>query len=42
MKKKYLASGRIECLHKMGKKPKLYSGVTGAMNEEAVQQYVRN
>ena len=37
-----LASGMIECLHKMGKKPKIiYTDDEGAMNKEAIQTYLQ-
>ena len=41
-KEEDLASGMIECLHKMGKKPKLiYTDDEGAMNTEAIQKYLQ-
>ena len=41
-KEEDLASGMIECLHKMGKKPKLiYTDDEGAMNKEAIQKYLQ-
>ena len=37
-----LASGMIECLNKMGKKPKMiYTDDEGAMNKEAIQKYLQ-
>ena len=37
-----LASGMIECLHKMGKKPKiLYTDDEGALSKEAIQTYLK-
>ena len=39
----HLASGMIECLHKMGKKPKLIcTDDKGAMNKEAMQKYLKD
>ena len=41
-KEEDLASGMIECLHKMGKKPKIiYTDDEGAMNKEAIQKYLQ-
>ena len=41
-KEEDLASGMIECLHKMGKKPKIiYTDDKGAMNKEAIQKYLQ-
>ena len=41
-KEEDLASGMIECLHKMGKKPKLiYTDDEGAMNKKAIQKYLQ-
>ena len=41
-KEEDLASGMIECLHKMGKKPKMiYTDDEGAMNKEAIQKYLQ-
>ena len=41
-KEEDLASGMIECLHKMGKKPKLiYTDDEGATNKEAIQKYLQ-
>ena len=41
-KEEDLASGMIECLHKMGKKPKIFfSDDEGAMNKEAIQTYLQ-
>ena len=38
-KEEDLASGMIQCLHKMGKKPKIiYTDDEGAMNKEAIQK----
>ena len=37
-----LASGIIECIHKMGKKPKIvYTDDEGALSKEAIQQYFK-
>ena len=42
-KEEALASGMIECLHKMGKKPIiLYTDDEGAMNKEAIQKYLQD
>ena len=41
-KEEDLASGMIECLHKMGKKTKIiYTDDEGAMNKEAIQKYLQ-
>ena len=41
-KEEDLASGMIECLHKMGKKPKIiFTDDEAAMNKEAIQKYLR-
>ena len=41
-KEEDLASGMIECLNKMGKKPKIiYTDDEGAMNKEAIQKYLQ-
>ena len=41
-KEEDLASGMIECSHKMGKKPKIiYTDDEGAMNKEAIQKYLQ-
>ena len=41
-KEEDLASGMIECLQKMGKKPKIiYTDDEGAMNKEAIQKYLQ-
>ena len=41
-KEEDVASGMIECLHKMGKKPKIiYADDEGAMNKEAIQKYLQ-
>ena len=41
-KEEDLASGMIECLNKMGKKPKIiYTDDEGAMNKEAIQTYLQ-
>ena len=41
-KEEDLANGMIECLHKMGKKPKIiYTDYEGAMNKEAIQKYLQ-
>ena len=41
-KEEVLASGMIECLNKMGKKPKImYTDDEGAMNQEAIQKYLQ-
>ena len=41
-KEEDLASGMIECLHKMGKKPKIiFTDDEGAMNKEAIQKYLQ-
>ena len=38
-----LASGMIECLNKMGKKPEImYTDDEGAMNKEAIQKYLKD
>ena len=38
-----VASGMIECLHKMGKKPKIiYTDDEGALNKEAIQKYLKD
>ena len=38
-----IASGMIECLHKMGKKSQLiYTDDEGALNKEAIQQYLKD
>ena len=38
-KEEDLASGMIECLNEMGKKPKIiYTDDEGAMNKEAIQK----
>ena len=40
-KEEDLASGMIECLHKMGKKPKIiYTDDEGALSKEAIQTYL--
>ena len=40
-KEEDLASGMIECLHKMGKKPKMiYTDDEGALSKEAIQTYL--
>ena len=42
-KEEDLASGMIECLHKMGKKPKIiYTDDEGAMSKEAIQKYLED
>ena len=41
-KEEDLASGMIECLHKMGKTPKtIYTDDEGALSKEAVQTYLK-
>ena len=41
-KEEDLASGMIECLNKMGKKPKIiYTDDEGAMNKEAIQKFLQ-
>ena len=41
-KEEDLASGMIECLHKMGKKPKIiYTDDEGALSKEAIQTYLK-
>ena len=41
-KEEDLASGMIECLHKMGKKPKIiFTDDEAAMNKEAIQKYLQ-
>ena len=41
-KEEDLVSGMIECLNKMGKKPKIiYTDDEGAMNKEAIQKYLQ-
>ena len=41
-KEEDLASGMIECLHKMGKKPKtIFTDDEAAMNMEAIQKYLQ-
>ena len=41
-KEEDLASGMIECLHKMGKKPKMiFTADEAAMNKEAIQTYLQ-
>ena len=41
-KEEDLASGMIECLHKMGKKPKMiYTDDEGALSKEAIQTYLK-
>ena len=41
-KEEDLASGMIECLNKMGKKPKIiHTDDEGAMNKEAIQKYLQ-
>ena len=38
-----LASGMIECLNKMGKKPEIiYTDDEGAMNKEAIHKYLKD
>ena len=42
-KEEDLASGMIECLNKMGKKPEIiYTDDEGAMNKEAIQKYLKD
>ena len=42
-KEEDLASGMIECLHNMKKKPQIsYTDDEGAMNKEAIQQYSKD
>ena len=42
-KEEDLASGMIECLNKMGKKPEMiYTDDEGAMNKEAIQKYLKD
>ena len=41
-KEEDLASGMLECLHKMGKKPKMiYTHDEGALSKEAIQTYLK-
>ena len=41
-KEEDLASGMLECLHKMGKKPKIiYTDDEGALSKEAIQTYLK-
>ena len=41
-KEEDLASGMIECLHKMGKKPKIiFTDDEGALSKEAIQTYLK-
>ena len=38
-----VASGMIECLNKMGKKPEIiYADDEGALNKEAIQKYLKD
>ena len=38
-----VASGMIECLNKMGKKPEIiYTDDEGALNKEAIQKYLKD
>ena len=42
-KEEDLASGMIECIHKMGKKPKIiYTDDETALNTEAIQKYLKD
>ena len=42
-KEEDLASGMIECIHKMGKKPKIiYTGDEIALNTEAIQKLLKD
>ena len=42
-KEEDFASGMIECLHKMGKKPKImFTDDEAAMNKEAIQKYLKD
>ena len=42
-KEEDLASGMIECIHKMGKKPKIiYTDDETALNTEAIQKFLKD